>query len=84
MVVEVHEVAVRLARVAGTEEQLRALLDELLASRRALDRTLLERLDVFLHGPALHALGLLDDLAEVDMAVLLEAMRQVRPRLAAA
>jgi hypothetical protein len=83
-VVDVQEVAGRLARVAQAEDQLRALLDEMLASRRALDRGLLERLDTFVHGPGGRALDVLDELAGVDLAVLLAAMPQTRRQLAVA
>ena len=82
--VDVQEVAGRLARVAQAENQLRALLDEMLAARRALDRDLLARLDTFLHGPGAQALDVLDELAGVELAVLLAAMPRTRRQLAVA
>ncbi|RZU46676.1 hypothetical protein EV385_6753 [Krasilnikovia cinnamomea] len=81
---DLHQVAAGLAHITQTETELRLLLDELLASRRALDRPLLERLDTFLHGPARQALAVFDELAAVDLAVLLAAMPQTRRRLAVA
>jgi len=79
----VTEVARQLATVVATEDRLRSLLDEILGSRRALDRDLLTRLDDLLHGPADAALDVLDDLATVERAVLLAAMRTTATQIAA-
>lgn len=81
---DLDQVAAGLARVTQAEIQLRLLLDELLAARRALSRPLLERLDTFLHAQGAQALGVLDELAEVDLPVLLAAMPRTQRRLAVA
>lgn len=81
---DLQQVAAGLARVTQAETQLRLLLDEVLAARRALDRTLLGRLDVFLHEQAPQALGVLDELAAVELPILLAAMPHTQRRLAVA
>jgi hypothetical protein len=81
---DLDQVAAGLACVTQAEVQLRLLLDEMLAARRALDRSLLDRLDVFLHDQAQSALGVLDELATVDLPVLLAAMPHTRRCLAVA
>jgi hypothetical protein len=81
---DLQQIAAGLARVTQVETQLRLLLDEMLAARRALDRSLLDRLDVFLHEHAPPALGMLDELAAVDLPLLLAAMPHTQHRLAVA
>jgi len=79
---EVDDVARQLGRVLRVETELRALLDDILAGRRALDRSKLGQLDVLLHGRARQALDVFDDLASTDVRVLLAAMPHVTPAAA--
>jgi hypothetical protein len=67
------EVRRHLAQVCTAEDQLRGLLDEALAARRALDRRWVDRLDRFVHGDGAAALDVLDRLAAVDVRLLTAA-----------
>jgi hypothetical protein len=81
--VDVDEVARQLAQVMGAEAELRTMLDEILAARRALDRGMLGRLDALLHGRADRALAVLDELVATDLQLLLAAMPRVQSLAAA-
>ncbi|MEU1813013.1 hypothetical protein [Micromonospora aurantiaca (nom. illeg.)] len=75
----VDDAVSHLTVVAAAEAQLRGLLDEILAARRALDRPRLDRLDQWLHGPAAQAaLDAVDQLAALDPAVLVAAATRTR------
>ena len=77
-----HKIAARLVVVTQTEAQLRAVLDEILASRRALDRPLMQRLDGMLHGRVADALTVMDELSTVALPVLLDAAAIARGKAA--
>ena len=86
---DLRHVAAGLAQVTQAETQLRLLLDDMLAARRALDRSLVQSLDSFLHDQAQQALGVFDELAALELPVLLAAMHhtqleQTQPRLVVA
>lgn len=70
----VEAAADQLLRVVQAEDELRGLLDEILASRRALDRGRLGRLEALLGGPAAQALDALDALGRLEVTDLLAVM----------